>query len=97
MSFFEVLYYGDQTIEPFESVQDLIAETKNSEILSEFLHNAFSQLSLEVSYLPCAEKDLFTSVRDFGELARAVQSSGVNHVITLTVLSCVAQLGWTFM
>ena len=97
MSPFEVLYYGDQTVEPFESVHDLIAETKNSEILSDFLHNAFSQLILEVSNLPCAEKDLFASVRDFGELARAVQNSQVNHVIITTALSCVAQLGWTFM
>lgn len=94
MSSVQVLYFGDQSVEPYDSITDLIRETRASNLLAQFLQSAFEALQGAISALPPAEKSLFFG-RDFAQLVEHVRANGIRHAAVSTVLSCVAQLGWT--
>ena len=90
----ELLYYGDQSVEPLDSIEELVAESQNSALLTEFLCSAFKKLTLHISKFPHNERALFKET-NFGTLAQSIRKNRTHHVATSTVLSCVAQLGWT--
>lgn len=92
----QIVYYGDQSVEAFESIEQLVIESQNSELLTEFLRSTFRALATGITALSCAERALFAG-NSFDELARAIRKNGNRHVATSTVLSCVAQLGWTVL
>ncbi|KAF2877122.1 hypothetical protein BDV95DRAFT_644000 [Massariosphaeria phaeospora] len=92
----DVLYYGDQSVEPFVSIEELVGESQKSELLDRFLHSVFKALTLEVASLPSPEKDLFSG-SSFGALATLIRSKKTQNVAVSTVFSCVAQLGWTIV
>ena len=93
-SLVEVFYFGDQSVEPFESIEELANESKNSRLLTEYLQTTFEALTLEVSKLTRTERSLFQAC-GFMELASFARKQQRRHVAISTVLSCVAQLGWT--
>jgi len=92
----ELLYYGDQSVEPLDSIEELVAESQNSVLLTEFLCSAYKKLTLNVSKLTHNERALFKET-NFGALAQSIRKTEAHHVATSTVLSCVAQLGWTIL
>lgn len=92
----ELLYYGDQSVQPLDSIEDLAAESQRSVLLTVFLSSAYTKLSLHVSQFPDNEKILFNET-GFGPLARSIRKTKARHVTMSTVLSCVAQLGWTIL
>ena len=92
----ELLYYGDQSVDSLESIEELVAQSQNSVLLTQFLSSAYKQLTLHALGLPHKEKILFVET-GFGALVRSIRKSNASHVITSTVLGCVAQLGWTIL
>jgi hypothetical protein len=92
----EILYYGDQSVEPLDSIEELVAESQNSVLLTEFLCSAHKKLTLHISKFPHNERTLFKET-SFGAIAQSIRKSRAHHVATSTVLSCVAQLGWTIL
>ena len=92
----QVLYFGDQSAEPYDSTADLLGESRASDLLSRFLQSAFEALQGVILALPPAEKSLFLG-RDFTQLVEHVRANRICHAAVSTVLSCVAQLGWTVL
>lgn len=92
----QVLYFGDQSVEPYDSITDLIRENQDSKTLAQFLLSAFEALQSEISALPLDEKSLFSG-RDFAHLVEHVRVNKIRHAAVSSVLCCVAQLGWTFV
>lgn len=92
----QVLYFGDQSIEPYDSVTDLLGESRASIALPEFLRSAFETLQSAIPTLLSADKSLFTG-RDFDQIVEHVQANGIRHAAVSSFLSCVAQLGWTIL
>ena len=90
----QVLYFGDQSIEPYNSIEDLLKEARVSNVLPQFLRVTFAALQGAVSALPPADRSLFLG-RDFAQLVQHVRSNKIRHAAVSSVLSCVAQLGWT--
>ena len=91
-----VLYLGDQSVEPYNSLEDLFTEAKASILVSELLRSAFDALQEETSSLPPADRSLFVG-RDFAELVEYVRAKVIRHAAVSSVLHCVAQLGWTLL
>lgn len=95
-SVIQVLFFGDHSVEPYDSIIDLFREIQNSKTLAEFLLSGFEALQSETSALPLAEKSLFT-YKDFAHFVEHVQVNKIQHAAISSVLSCVAQLGWTLV
>ena len=91
-----VLHFGDQTVEPYGSIEDLFREAKASTILPQLLRSCFDALQKSISALPHADRSLFAG-RDFAQLAEHVRVKGIRHAAVSGVLNCVAQLGWTIL
>lgn len=92
----QVLYFGDQTIEPYDSVKDLLKEIGTSETLSRFLQVSFDALQRTLLSSPPTTRNLFPG-RDFAELIHNVKAHGRRHAAVSSFFSCVAQLGWTLL
>ena len=92
----QVLYFGDQSVEPYDSIVDLLGQNRASNALPQFLRSAFEALQSAISALPPTEKSLFIG-RDFAQLVEHVRVNGIRHAAVSSVLSCVAQLGWTIL
>ena len=92
----QVFYFGDQSVEPYDSIADLLREARASSILSLFLQSTFEALQCAILPLPPTEKSLFLG-RDFAQLVDRVRVNGICHTAVSTVLSCVTQLGWTVL
>lgn len=90
----QVLCFGDQSIEPYDSIVDLLGETRTSNALPQFLRSAFEALQKAIPALPPAEQSLFLG-RDFAQLVDHVRVNGIRHAAVSTIFSCIAQLGWT--
>lgn len=88
-----VFYFGDQSVEPYVSLIDLIRETQNSHLLGPFLRSCFDALLSAIALLPPGHRQLFQG-RDFAQLVDHVQTHEIRHAAITSVLSCVAQLGW---
>ncbi|KAL8785194.1 MAG: hypothetical protein Q9195_008727 [Heterodermia aff. obscurata] len=74
----QVFYFGDQSMEPYDSVADLLRETQASIALPEFLCSAFDTLQSAISALLPAEQSLFTG-RDFGQILEYVRVNEIRH------------------
>jgi hypothetical protein len=96
MKTLELFYFGDQSVEPFESLLQLFAECQNSATLDEFLRSSFVRLRAHIAQLHPIEQELFRA-DTFEALARSIQNAKVCHPATMTVLICVAQLGWAIL
>jgi hypothetical protein len=92
----ELLYYGDQSVDPVDSIEELVAESQNSTQLTEFLYTAYKKLTTQIAKLSHNERSLFMET-SFGALVQSIRKTKAHHVATSTVLSCVAQLGWTIL
>jgi hypothetical protein len=92
----DLMYFGDQSVEPFESILQLVTESRNSFALGQFLHSSFAALKRNLVQLLPVEQELFRA-DTFETLARSVQRSKACNAATTTVLSCVAQLGWAIL
>ncbi|KAJ3578716.1 hypothetical protein NPX13_g1854 [Xylaria arbuscula] len=88
-----VFYFGDQSVEPYDSLIDLIRQIPGSLLLDTFLCSCFDALSSAVTSLPPRYKKLFQG-RNFAQLVDHVQARGVRDATITSVLSIVAQLGW---
>ena len=92
----QVLYFGDQSIEPHDSIADLLGESQSSNAVPRFLQSAYEALQSAISGLLPVNKSLFVG-RDFTEILEHVRVNGIRHAAVSSVLSCVAQLGWTVL
>ncbi len=92
----QVLYFGDQSVEPYDSILDLLKETRASNALPQFLRSAFEALQSAISPLLPIDKSLFVG-RDFAQLVDHVRVNKISHAAVSSVFSCVAQLGWTVL
>ncbi|KAI0509542.1 hypothetical protein F5B22DRAFT_325952 [Xylaria bambusicola] len=88
-----IFFFGDQSVEPYDSLIDLIHEIPNSDLLGTFLRSCFDALQASGTCLPLEHRCLFQG-RDFAQLVDHVQALGVRDAAIASVLSCVAQLGW---
>ncbi|KAJ8133084.1 hypothetical protein O1611_g542 [Lasiodiplodia mahajangana] len=87
-----VFYFGDQSVEPYDSLIDLIREIQNSDLLGPFLRSCFDTLLSAVAALSPEQRRFFHG-RDFAQLAEYAQAHSIHHAAITSVLSCVAQLG----
>ena len=92
----QVFYFGDQSVEPCNSIEDLLKEVGTSNILAQFLQITFDALESAVLALSPSGRSLFVG-RDVAQLVRHVRSNGIRHTAVSSVLSCIAQLGWTVL
>ena len=92
----QLLYFGDQSIQPLNSLEDLLRETRTSNTLPQFLCSAFGALQNAVSALSPTDRSLFIG-RDFGQVVQHVRAAGIRHAAVSSVLSCVTQLGWAIL
>ncbi|KAI1130878.1 hypothetical protein F5Y10DRAFT_288595 [Nemania abortiva] len=88
-----VFYFGDQSVEPYDSLVDLVREIQNLDLLGPFLHSCFDALLSALTSLSLEHRRLFQG-RDFAQLIDHVQNHEIRHAAVTSVLSCVAQLGW---
>ncbi|KAI8635444.1 hypothetical protein F5Y19DRAFT_407791 [Xylariaceae sp. FL1651] len=88
-----VFYFGDQSVEPYVSLIDLIREIQKSGLLGTFLRFCFDALLSDIALLSPEHRQLFQG-RDFAQLVDHVQANDIRHAAVTSVLSCVAQLGW---
>ncbi|KAI1178437.1 hypothetical protein F4777DRAFT_96275 [Nemania sp. FL0916] len=88
-----VFYFGDQSVEPYVSLIDLLREIQKSDLLGIFLRSCFDALQSAVAVLPPDYRQLFQG-RDFAQLVDHVQTHEIRHAATASVLSCITQLGW---
>ena len=92
----QVLYFGDQSVDPLNSIEDLLRESKTSLILPQCLHSALEALHLATSTLAPSTKSLFLG-RDFSQLVEHIRVKEIRHAAVSSVIHCVAQLGWTIL
>ncbi|KAK5630376.1 hypothetical protein RRF57_006091 [Xylaria bambusicola] len=88
-----IFYFGDQSVEPYDSLIDLICQIPNSGLLGTFLHSCFGALQSAVACLSPEHRHLFQG-RDFAQLVDHVQVHEICDAAIASVLSCVGQLGW---
>ncbi|KAI0433456.1 hypothetical protein F5Y09DRAFT_298970 [Xylaria sp. FL1042] len=88
-----VFFFGDQSVEPYDSLIDLTREIHTSSLLGTFLRSCFDALLSTIALLPPEHRQLFQG-RDFAQLVDHVRINEVRHAAINSVLSCVTQLGW---
>lgn len=89
----DIFYFGDQSVEPCDSVLQLVAESRGSPSLTQFLVSSFSRLRSRVTQFYPSEQEIFRA-DSFEALAQSRRDRKSPHVAVITVLGCVAQLGW---
>lgn len=87
-----VLLFGDQTVDVYPAIQDLVRQSRHSLTLQTFLQNARDVLQCETAKLHTHDRARFQAFDSILSLAEAHLNGRLDVVIS-TVLLCVAQLG----
>lgn len=91
----EILLFGDETEDVRVRLEELYRRSKSSVLLSKFLHDSINGINAAAKSLtglsPAGQAVL--SAKDFLQLDDAPSDLILPRAVTLTLLSCITQLG----
>jgi hypothetical protein len=88
-----MLLFGDQTVEPYPLVWEVVSEAKKSLLLRTFLRNVTDALQIEVATLDPTERASFREFTSVIQLAEYYREGDDELGIAHGVLICVARIG----
>ena len=89
--------FGDQTVDFYASIRNVVIQSRNSPLLRSFLQEATDRVQVEAAKLDADERTAFASFTNLLGLAEEYAAKEDNAVLVQTVLMCIARLGELIM